>query len=323
MTQIFHSRKAAAFTLLWALAVGIGVYDPPQSAETAPADDGGSYTVILYDAEKGTTATLDMEEYLVGVIAAEMPASYEPEALKAQAVAARSYTLYTIEHGGCSSSEGQVCTSSACCQAYLDPGERSSRWGKDAGFYEEKLRSAIASTEGEVITYNGQVANALFHAVSGGMTEDAREVWGGSVAYLVPVESPGEEGASKYSGTVEVSAAEFAAAVNAHGANITADDPAGAIGDIRLTSSGRVAAVTIGSREFTGGELRSIFGLNSANFTLSYENGNIIFSTLGYGHGVGMSQAGANAMAKYGKNYKDILTHYYTDVEIVPISSMM
>lgn len=268
--------------------------------------------------KKSGIENMNLEEYLVGVVAAEMPASYELEALKAQAVAARTYTSYIKNHGGCSSyPEADICTNSGCCQAYITEDRMQKNWGGKFDSYFNKIRTAVSETRGQKIYYDGKEIQAFYHACSGGWTEDCANVYSESLPYLKSVKSDGEEGYSHFYGTVSVSPQEFVNAMKEYSPsiNIDAKNLSSDIGEIKRFESGRVESIKIGNEYFTGREIRGIFKLNSADFTVSVE-GEVIFDTKGFGHGVGMSQNGADAMAKRGANHIDILKYYYTGVTV-------
>ena len=263
--------------------------------------------ISVYNSKTGKVTTENIEDYLVGVVTAEMPALYEIEALKAQAVAARSYIMSkkgmdNPEHKG-----AEVCTDPAHCKAYTDYDEAKKKWGKDFEKYHNKIKSAVESTEGEYLSYNGETVVACFYAVSGGRTENASDVWGGDTPYLRSVESPGDLTYKNLKSTVSVSKAEVMSALNTDSTEI---------GGITRTEGGSVKSVSIGGKLFSGTEIRSFFRLNSANFEVSSTETELVFITTGKGHGVGMSQYGANQMAKNGKTYKEILSHYYQGVVI-------
>jgi len=274
-------------------------------------DDG---TVKVYVG--GDIVQMDLEEYLIGVVAGEMPASYEPEALKAQAVAARTYTLHLKHTGGCSAHPGaDVCTSSGHCQAYRTEEQMRTSWGSRYDEYFAKVKDAVYSTQGEEIYYEGEEIQVFYFSSSGGMTEDCGNVYQESLPYLVSVESPGEESYSNYYGQVTVSYDEFVRKMEEFSPSIHLSGTADDIGKITRYDSGRVKSIKIGNESFTGREIRSIFGLNSTNFTIKATD-EITFATIGFGHGVGMSQTGANEMAKNGADYIDILEHYFTGVTV-------
>lgn len=259
-----------------------------------------------------------LEEYLVGVVAAEMPASFEPEALKAQAVAARTYTYYIMNHGGCSSNKGaDICTYSGCCQAYLSRSSMEKRWGGDMDVYLKKIENAVYSTQGEMIYYDGEEIQAFYHACSGGWTEDCANVYVEDLPYLKSVKSEGEESYSHFYGAVSLTPQEFEKAMKKFSPSVDIDTSKlqSSIGEIKRYASGRVESIKVGDEYFTGREIRSIFGLNSAAFSITVSD-KVSFKTTGFGHGVGMSQDGADAMAKQGADYKDILKHYYTGVTV-------
>ena len=264
----------------------------------------------------GDLTKMPMEEYLVGVVAAEMPASYEMEALKAQAVAARTYTQYKKNHGGCAAHTGaDICCDSSHCQAFITTEEMAENWGSDSSDYIQKIVSAVNDTSGEMIYYDGEEIQVFFHASAGGRTENSENVYSEALPYLVSVDSQGEESSSKYYGEVEISRDKFIKKMKAFSPSISFDAKA-LIGHTTRFDSGRVQSIEIGSESFTGREIRQIFSLNSANFTVEEDSDQIKFATIGFGHGVGMSQTGANAMAKKNADYIQILTHYFTGVTV-------
>ncbi len=264
----------------------------------------------------GNLTKMPMEEYLVGVVAAEMPASYEMEALKAQAVAARTYTQYKKNHGGCSAHTGaDICCDSSHCQAYISTEEMAENWGSDLSTYIQKIVSAVNETSGELIYYDGEEIQVFFHASAGGRTENSENVYPEALPYLVSVDSQGEESSNHYYGEVDVNRDAFIKKMKAFSPSIRFDSQA-LIGHVTRFSSGRVQSIEVGSESFTGREIRQIFSLNSTNFSVKEDGDQIQFDTIGFGHGVGMSQTGANAMAKKGADYIQILTHYFTGVTI-------
>ncbi|MBR2744084.1 MAG: stage II sporulation protein D [Clostridia bacterium] len=248
-----------------------------------------------------------------------MPADYHIEALKAQAVVARTYTLYTIIHSN-KHGDGSICTSSACCQAWLSKDDRMSKWPEEDRVANwAKIEQAVYSTKGQVIKYNGEVIDAFFHSNSGGKTEVPVNVWGGTdFPYLKVVETSGEDGYSQFNSEVKLSKNEFTDKLKSRYQNFSINfDNQDCIKILEYTDSGRVRTIKIGNQNLSGVEVRAIFGLKSAKFECKIENDDIKFSVVGYGHGVGMSQTGADSMAKSGSNYKDIIKHFYSDIEIV------
>ncbi|MDR0930073.1 MAG: stage II sporulation protein D [Oscillospiraceae bacterium] len=266
----------------------------------------GEAMLAVYDGAQ--TLPMPREAYLTGVVAAEMPALYEAEALKAQAVAAR--TRVVGQH--CRSHpEANVCMDSACCQGYLDEAGQRARWGADYEFYHEKISQAVRDTAGLILTYKGEPIEVLYHAASGGYTEDVEQVYAHALPYLRGVPSPGEEGAS---GHETVQSFPMAALVALFPEE--AEGGAVALEILARSASGRVTELQIGQHKMTGRTFRAILSLKSTNFYFSWDGDTLIIRQLGYGHGVGMSQAGANAMAREGAAFDQILLHYYTGVSL-------
>ncbi len=294
--------------------------EPAPSPEPAPAaaralTAAAAPETLRVQLPDGTAETMDMQDYLTGVLAAEMPASFEKEALKAQAVAARSYALYCAgarKHG-----QADVCTDFACCQAWQSRAERQEKWGENFAFYEEKLRAAVGETEGRYLSYQGSPAFAAFHASSAGATEDSGEIWN-PVPYLVSVSSPEDAGTvPNYISTLDCAALDFRdALLSAYPEADFTGEESGWIGPVDRDASGRVRSVLLGGLSVPGTELRSLFSLRSTAFELSYSNGRFLFTVTGNGHGVGMSQYGAQVMAKNGAGYAEILAHYYPGTEL-------
>lgn len=268
----------------------------------------------IHVSVEGTLQQMPLEEYLLGVVSAEMPASFEEEALRAQAVASRTYTLYQAQHGGCSRTGADVCTDSGCCQAYSDARERSEAWGSHARENEARIQQAIRSTAGQVVCYQGEPIEALFHAASGGYTEDSQHVFSAARSYLVSVASTHEVGSSAQERNTTLDAKEFTKTVNAAypQAKLSKSRLQEQLKVLSRYGSGRVNTVQVGEISLTGREFRSLFSLASTNFSLSFSDDGITIHTEGYGHGVGMSQTGANGMALDGASYQEILQHYYT-----------
>ena len=262
---------------------------------------------------------IPMEEYLKGVVSAEMPASFDEEALKAQAVVARTYTIYSIEHNNGKHEGADICDNSNCCQAWISKDDRLSEWEEaKREEYLSKIERAVSLTESQIILYNGEVIDAFFHSNSGGKTEVPVNVWGGTnYPYLQAVETAGESSYKQYSSEVDLTKEEFENKIKEKHQNFeinyNEDD---AIKIIEYTDSGRVKTIKIGNLNLSGVEVRQILGLKSANFEVKIEENNIKFSVKGYGHGVGMSQTGADALAKSGESYVQIIKHFYTGVDI-------
>lgn len=253
---------------------------------------------------------MELETYIAGVVLAEMPASFEPEALKAQSVAARTYTKKAMETGG-RHGDGSLCTDSTCCQAYTQRQDYLSRGGRAENA--DKVFSACAATAGQVLLYDGELIEATYFSCSGGETESALAVWGGEIPYLQSVPSPEEEGSALFMETLTFTPEEFSAAL---GTDLSGS-PKDWVSLTTYTEGGGVAAMTVGGRVYTGTQLRSLLGLRSTAFTLEAHENSITITTRGYGHRVGMSQYGADAMAAGGSTYAEILAHYYPGTELV------
>lgn len=282
---------------------------------TASARDKGRAVRLKMDG--GQVVELTMAEYLWGVVAAEMPASFEEEALKAQACAARTYTVTRQNHPSDKHPDADICGDSTCCQAYIERSDAEARWGLNAQEYAEKIERAVAETDGLGILYDGQPIQALFFSSAAGKTVDAVEVWGNSVDYLKSVDSPEGDEVPNYHTQAVFSAEEVKSLTLAAypGADLSGD-PTGWFGQASRNDGGGVISIPLGGVTLTGSQVRSLFSLRSATFTVSYADGNFTFDVTGYGHGVGMSQYGANAMAKEGSTFREVLTWYYTGAQV-------
>jgi stage II sporulation protein D len=275
---------------------------------------GGKKLRVLLDGE---IHEMDTNEYIWGVVAAEMPASFELEALKAQAVAARTYAVQKSQLGKANHPDADVCGDSTCCQAYISPEKAAKNWGANAEAYNKKITQAVAETGSQVIVYDGQLITAVFHSSSSQETLDSVEVWGGNLPYLVGVKSPEGDEVPNYHTEVTVAGEEFRKTfLAAHPDAVLGGAPSQWFGEAVRTSGGSVNQITIGGVVVKGTEVRSLYKLRSACFTVEPKENQVIFRVTGNGHGVGMSQYGANTMAKQGKSYQDILTWYYTGVKV-------
>ena len=283
--------------------------------EPLPTAPVAAEKISVYDHEKDTVFDMDFEEYVWRVIAREMSYSYEIEALKAQAVAARTYTLRRMqnpeppeEHKG-----AQICTNPAHCSAFMTEENARAQWGDRYDEIRAKFQQAAEETRGEIVTYENQPAATVFHAMSSGSTEYSKDVWGGDLPYLVSVDSEVDKQAEGYETTVTFTLADFA---DKMGVEIP-DNHGQIIGDIAHTEGGSVDTIQFCGTEFKGTEVRSALNLRSANFVPKIDGDSIIFTVYGYGHGVGMSQTGANAYAAQGYSYRDILAKYYPGTELI------
>ena len=282
-------------------------------------------TIKLLHTSTNEVEELNIDEYLYGVVASEMPASFEIEALKAQAVVARTYTIYQIINNSAKHENADMCDDFNCCQAWISKEERMSKWEPEqAENYWNKIVEAVDSTKGKIVAYNGQPINAFFHANSGGVTEASLNIWGGvDYPYLKSVETAGEEGYTQYASEVILTKQEMLDKLQAVYADCIIDFLVqDSIQILDYTTSGRVKTIKFGNKEIAGTEARTILGLKSTNFTFKIEGDNIIFTVTGYGHGVGMSQTGADSLAKSGLNYEAIVKHFYTNVEIIEVNSL-
>ena len=281
--------------------------------ETAQAVDAETSVTVLTG---GKVVSLPLDEYLQGVVAAEMPALFPEEALKAQAVAARTYTMKRASEPPAASHKGaMVCDDPGHCKAYRPLSGFTANWGASGSEYSEKIKAAVADTDGEILLYDGSPISAVFHSSSAKKTEAAAGVWGRDVPYLQSVESVGDEEAPNYESVVSVSLAEFQKKVRENYPNATFGDRV-PFGDAVRSDGGSVKTLAVGGVNITGQKLREMFSLRSANFTVTLEGETVVFRTVGYGHGVGMSQYGARGLALQGMEYREILAHYYTGVAL-------
>lgn len=277
-------------------------------------------TIKLYHSKTGEIEELPIDEYLYGVVSAEMPVKYDIEALKAQAVVARTYTIYQITHSNGKHNNADICDNYACCQAWISKEDRLAKWDKpEAENNWQKIVNAVNSTQGKVITYNGEIIDAFFHSNSGGITETASNVWGGqNFPYLQSVETSGEDEYSQYNSEVEISKDELINKLKEKYPEIEINfEQNEEIKILEFTESGRVKKIKFGNVEIAGTEARTILGLKSTNFSFEIRDNSVIFFVKGYGHGVGMSQTGADSLAKQGSNYEEIIEHFYSNVEII------
>ena len=298
--------------------------DPPPAGDTPPVQEpeaasGVDQSTPLTVLAGGKLQQMDMRTYLLGVVRAEMPASFEEEALKAQAVAARTYVLHKIAGGGSANHpEADACDDINCCQAYKTREDAAADWGDRAAEYEEKIRRAVEETDGECVLYEGAPVLAVFHSSSAGTTQDAAAVWSASLPYLTAVETPeGEDTVPGYKSTARFPAAELKERLQAALPEAKLEGSASNwFTNIRQQPNGTVTSLSVGGVEVGGNRLRTILDLRSACFTISFEEDAAVFSVTGYGHGVGMSQYGANVLAAGGMGYQEILTWYYTGTSV-------
>ena len=328
------------FALLWALAwaaagrsaaaeSGGGASEPEAVSDRSGTDtEGAAYArgaadrdTILRVLHGGEIEEMAMDTYLRGVLRAEMPASFEPEALKAQAIAARTYTLYKMRGGSIENHPGaDACDDINCCKAYKTAEQAAADWGSMALYYEEKLARAVAETDALAVLYGGEPILAVFCSSTNGHTQNAGAVWQSDLPYLQSVDSPeNEELVPNYYSSETFSAERFRALfLAAHPGAALSGAPSGWIRDVERSDAGFVTTLSVGGVTVRGNELRTILSLRSPSFTVDANEDSLTFHVTGYGHGVGMSQYGANALAQQGMSAGEILRHYFTGAYVGP-----
>jgi len=274
--------------------------------------------VAVYLSEEKRIVHVPLERYVRGVVAAEMPVEFALEALKAQAIASRTYIVQRMIQGDFSDvPEGAMVTDTPQHQAYLTEAALKARWGLAYEKNMEKLTKAVAQTRGQVLTYGGKPIYAAFFSTSNGYTENAEEYWqGGGLPYLKSVPSPWDAHSPKFRAQVEVPVDEFLAKLSLDPSVTATADGKPWIEVVAKTAGHRVKEVRVGDERLSGRQVREALGLNSTDFTVEVKGDVLVFTTTGYGHGVGMSQYGADGLAKEGKTAVEILQHYYRGVEL-------
>lgn len=279
---------------------------PPSSAPTETVDQT---MMILVQNRDGSVVEMELNSYLTCVVLAEMPVSFEAEALKAQSVVARTYALRAMS-GASKHENAAVCMNSGCCQGYMSSDDYVTRGGNENSI--SYVRNLVDATDGDVLTYDGELIEATYFSCSGGTTEDAVAVWGTDVPYLQSVSSPGEERATYYTDTVSFTASDFSVKLGGE----LKGKPSSWFGTVTYTEGGGVEFIEIGGVSYKGTQLRKLLGLRSTAFEITTDGDTIYITTRGYGHRVGMSQYGADAMAASGSNYVQILTYYYQGTKL-------
>ncbi len=277
-----------------------------------------SVEVAVYRTKEEMIEKLPMEKYIVGVVSAEMPANFELEALKAQALAARTYLVNQMMNPDAEVPEGAHVTDTINHQVYKNETELREQWGPDFQENYSKIVKAVLETKGQVLTYKNQPITAAFFSTGNGFTENSGAYWENDFPYLKSVESPWDTESPKFNDQKIVSVSEFEQKL---GVSLTNDDSVGTI--IEKTPGKRVASVSIGGKTFTGRQIREKLELRSTDFTWYRKNDQIVINTKGYGHGVGMSQYGANGMAEDGSTYQDIVKHYYQGIAIAKSETLL
>lgn len=257
-----------------------------------------SVSEITVYRSNGGVINLNMTDYLIGVVSSEMPASFNLEALKAQSVLARTYALKAKQ-------TGKKLTDTVSTQSYIDIDQMKNKWGNSFNTYYNKIKNAVENTNGEYLSYNGNYIEALYHSTNNGKTESSLDVFGNYYPYLISVSSEYDKNASSYLRTISMPLDTIS---NKLGLSLNNDS---VISIISYTDGGNIKEININGNNFSGKKVRELLGLRSADFDISISDNNANITTRGYGHGVGMSQYGANGMANAGYSYKDILSHYY------------
>lgn len=272
--------------------------------------------VKVYRTKTKQIEQIPLEQYVRGVVASEMPAEFELEALKAQALAARTYIIRRmVEQDYSDAPEGAMVTDTEKHQVYQDEQELRERWGNQYVQKISRINRAVNETMGKVLTYEGRPIDATFFSTSNGYTENSEDYWNKEIPYLRSVESPWDKHSPRFQNEVRISLEEFQERLGVTLAlPVSSGSGPGEI--LARTTGNRVKEVRIGDKMFTGKEIRESLGLDSADFSWRLENGEVVIQTYGWGHGVGMSQWGANGMAKQGYLAEDIVTYYYRDIQI-------
>jgi stage II sporulation protein D len=311
----------ALIIVLFALPLLILKGCHPEKKEAKIIENFDSMEISVFNVKENKLQKMDLEEYVLGVLAAEMPSKFDMEALKAQALAARTYTLMkTKSFGGkgCDKHPGaDICTDFAHCQAFADP--------ESIDFNYDKYKEAILATKGEVIVYDNALIQAVFHSTSGGKTENSEEIWTSKVPYLRSVSSEYEDDSPKLITDRDIKVSDFIAAMKKIDSKVQLSSKSiqNQVKVLDRSEGGRITRISVGGKVLSGSAVRSALGLNSSNFNISYQGDTMKFTVTGNGHGVGLSQYGADGMAQKGSKYDEIVKHYYQGVEIVNIEDMV
>lgn len=272
--------------------------------------------VKVLSASSGQVTEMPIREYLIASVAAEIGGSAEEEAIKAQAIACHTLLLYKRTHKDASLGDADISDTS---QKLLTTAEQQEKWGENYFVFREKTEKCVTEVENKILCFDGEPIMATFFSTSNGKTENSENVWGKALPYLISVDSPDDKLSPKFSSTVSVTAEEFKKTLTEKGA-APSEKAEEWIGKCELNSTGTVKSITLCGKDFSGTEVRSMFSLKSATFSVKYEDEKFTFTVSGYGHGVGMSQYGANEMAKKGNTYDEILLHYYKNAVISTVS---
>lgn len=318
MRRIF---TAALFFVFAAFAIpALSVWEPPARQEVNRQVELPSPKVKVLVSETGEVKEIPLEEYLVGVVAAEMPAKFPEEALKAQAVAARTFTLKRIHQkptGNSLHPKADICTDHNHCQAWKDDVAMRKEWGQAYAEYKGKIRKAVYETQGQAIYYQSGLIDPVYHSTSNGRTENSEDVWQSKVPYLRSVVSIWDRQSPKFRSSVEVPVETvFRVLGGKTGVQQVSTGGGDIIKVLAYTATGRIKTVSVAGNKMSANQLRRALGLPSTDLSWTVKGGKVIFQAIGNGHGVGMSQYGAKGMAQEGKSYQEILHYFYTGVNV-------
>ncbi len=284
-----------------------------KNEESAAAVESSPFSVAVMRSNVETVEDVPLETYVAGVVASEMPIEFELEALKAQALAARTFTVNHLLHGD--DAANYDLTDTVQHQVYKSEEELQAEWGSEYTKKMNKIKEAVDATKGKILTHNEEPITAAFFSTSNGHTENSEDYWENEISYLRSVESPWDKESPKFLDQQTYTIAQIESALE-----LDLPQESALLIELERTESGRVSEIGIEGNTFTGRDVREKLDLKSSDFEIKQNNGHLIFTTEGFGHGVGMSQYGANGMAKEGKTYEDIVHHYYKDVAISTIN---
>lgn len=288
-----------------------GPQAPGVTEERLPEELGDKISVYMADSEE--VREMDLREYLVGVVAAEMPAMYETEALKAQAVISGTLSRYMMLRGPREDLKGAVISSDyRRHQGYMTVEKMRERWGEDFDAYYVKICAAVDETLPFTVTYEDAPILAVFHAISAGTTETAENVWGKAYPYLIHTDSEGDKLSPEFESVETFSTAEFFELLELE----APEEPENAVSEETYSDAGYLLSVNVAGKDFKGSEIRTLLSLRSSAITISYDDETFTLTVKGYGHGVGMSQYGADYLARQGDTWREIVAHYYPGTEV-------
>ena len=294
------------------------VTDEKIETKASETQNEESYISVM-SSSTGEIDKIGMREYIIGCVSAEMSASSHTEALKAQAVASYTYAKKTREqnskHKDSELGNADITDSSDKHQGYLNEKQRKEKWGEKYDEYEKKIETAVDAVFGSYLSFNGETVLSVYHAISAGSTQSAKSLWGTEIPYLASVESPGDKLSPDYIKTVSFSETEFKKAMKKCDVKLTGDAE-NWINGVKESDEGYVLSLTLNKQNISASIIRECLGLRSLCFNVKYTDGEFVFTSYGYGHGVGMSQYGADYMARQGSSWREILLHYYQGASI-------